>query len=310
MEDQSLAVEKKSIHPFKVHQAILALELGKIDEDLLQYFNSLCQQLAVHRAYCIHVVPEIAHLMDIFQKEAHQIIGGYSFDERVLLALEEEVRNTINCEGLQLSYEIKEGKPMLEIIKAAQERTADLIMIGQRNDTDEHGIFANKLVRHSECNAWVVPQGAACRFDNLLVPIDFSPNSVRAFQTALGIKKQIGEKCNIHCLHIYSLPNLSSFKLNRPWVQFKNIVESNINESFEAFVQTHSQGDTDGIHTYLVEKDLPGTARYIRQFTEDHPTDLLIMGAKGHSKIERLLLGSTTEKLLQINKAVPCLVVK
>ena len=38
--------------------------------------------------------------------------------------------------------------------------------------------------------------------------------------------------------------------------------------------------------------------------------DLVVMGAKGHSKVELLLLGSVTEHFLGINSRVPTLVVK
>lgn len=39
-------------------------------------------------------------------------------------------------------------------------------------------------------------------------------------------------------------------------------------------------------------------------------TDLIIMGGKGHSKMELLLMGSRTERMLNINDSIPTLIVK
>ena len=45
-------------------------------------------------------------------------------------------------------------------------------------------------------------------------------------------------------------------------------------------------------------------------FAKQHNVDLIVTGAKGHSQVELLLLGSVTEKLLAINDSLPTLVVK
>ena len=45
-------------------------------------------------------------------------------------------------------------------------------------------------------------------------------------------------------------------------------------------------------------------------YAYDKKADLIVMGAKGHSQVELLLMGSVTEKVLAVNESIPTLVVK
>lgn len=59
-----------------------------------------------------------------------------------------------------------------------------------------------------------------------------------------------------------------------------------------------------------MKKEKPGISKYILEFGRKEKVDFIIMGAKGHSKVENLLMGSVTEKLLTINDSIPTLVIK
>ncbi len=48
----------------------------------------------------------------------------------------------------------------------------------------------------------------------------------------------------------------------------------------------------------------------IMKYSDENKGDLLVMGARGHSKVHLLLIGSVTEKVLSLTKRTPVLVVK
>ncbi|MEO1589498.1 MAG: universal stress protein, partial [Bacteroidota bacterium] len=48
----------------------------------------------------------------------------------------------------------------------------------------------------------------------------------------------------------------------------------------------------------------------IIRFAENAEADLLIMGVKGRNHLDTFLLGSITEKVLNLNPTIPMLVVK
>jgi nucleotide-binding universal stress UspA family protein len=66
----------------------------------------------------------------------------------------------------------------------------------------------------------------------------------------------------------------------------------------------------DNLDIKLMMQKEPGVAQYILDAVDEANSDLVVMGAKGHSKVELLLLGSVTEKLLALNEHIPTLIVK
>ena len=103
---------------------------------------------------------------------------------------------------------------------------------------------------------------------------------------------------------------MSYYATDRPFEQFKKMIESNIRNAFDVFLSTYIPDDKSNISIALYEKSLPGTARYIMEYAKTNNNDLVVMGAKGHTKVELLLMGSVTESFLQLNNSIPTLVVK
>ena len=60
----------------------------------------------------------------------------------------------------------------------------------------------------------------------------------------------------------------------------------------------------------MICREGAGIAQYIMDYATSEEAGLIVMGAKGHSQVELLLMGSVTEKLLAINESIPTLVVK
>ena len=58
---------------------------------------------------------------------------------------------------------------------------------------------------------------------------------------------------------------------------------------------------------YGKEQDLSTTALHTAR---NYAADLMIVGAHGKTWFDRLMVGSFTEKLLQINKEIPMLIIK
>ena len=64
------------------------------------------------------------------------------------------------------------------------------------------------------------------------------------------------------------------------------------------------------IGTLLFKLKMPHAAQALLKKAHATETGLIVMDAKGHSRLSLLLLGSTTESLLRKNEDVPVLVVK
>jgi nucleotide-binding universal stress UspA family protein len=207
-------------------------------------------------------------------------------------------------------FEVQKGNPLEELLKNADEVMTDLLVIGQKAGTNSHGILARNMARKVATHALIVPEKAQPKLSRILVPIDFSEYSVRALRMALSIQEAMSDEVSVEAVHVYEMPNLSIHKIPKTFEQFKRIVESDRREAFTHFMNTHLKDYQDQVKLHLMEQTGPGIVRFIMNFANENGADLIIMGAKGHSKVERLLLGSVTEKLCSVNDRIPVMVIK
>ncbi|HET9486745.1 MAG TPA: universal stress protein [Chryseosolibacter sp.] len=141
---------------------------------------------------------------------------------------------------------------------------------------------------------------------SLLVPIDFSEQSIHAFRFALDIAKQ--SNGTVHMLHVISLPVLQESPLmpvpdlRRDLVEESRIsAESKFNEIIREFNTRAIR-----IETHTAPGRIPAT---ILDFIEKYKIDLVVMGTKGAAGIKEWMIGSNTEKIVRTSP-VPLIAIK
>jgi nucleotide-binding universal stress UspA family protein len=95
---------------------------------------------------------------------------------------------------------VREGDPATAVIDHARSVRADLIVVGTTlaaSASDRFGRVAEVIARDAPCPTLIVPLLAMQRleelpFRNVLCPVDFSPNSVVAYQRALALTERAG----------------------------------------------------------------------------------------------------------------------
>lgn len=140
----------------------------------------------------------------------------------------------------------------------------------------------------------------------LLVPIDFSAQAEYAAKVAVNIAKLTGSK--IYLLHMLELPtgviDPSSYGtssntptallfLKRAYQKFENFKRLPFFEGVEMEDSVLFHKAYDGIIDESIKNDI----------------DLIVMGSKGTSGLEEMLVGSNTEKVVR-NSDIPVLVIK
>ena len=314
MKDKLLATESTvgvRADKFTVRQALVGLELGDTDQALLSYLANFFRNIPVDRMHFLHVVPEVDFVHALYEKQAEAMTDR----EELKLQIEARMRETVGERGKEmqagvLNYVVRTGSPFREMLHNAEEYEADLVIIGQKAGTRSHGILAKKLARKIRCNALIIPEHAGERLQNILVPVDFSEYSVQALKTAIALRNQLGEHVTITCIHVYHFPNFSSYNISRTPTQFFQMIESDRTGAFRTFLDNYATRYKSVIKTALIKKERPGTAKYIMDYADEHGSDLIIMGSKGHSNMELVMLGSVTESVLQMNDRKPTLILK
>lgn len=296
---------------FKISQALVALDLSDTDDKVLEYIDFLNQEVRIDSIYFLHVVKKANFFTNLFYRDTSALQSQFVLNEDIIKHFIDGVESKLgNLEDINVEYEVREGKPLHEIIDQVTEHHAELVIIGKKPHTESSGLLGNSLARRSPSSVWFVPQHTKKQLRVMLVPVDFSENSGRALQRALDINDARKHPAKIICLHVYDMPDLSYYKINKNFEQLKEIVEGDMNEAFDNFLEKYIPNLKDIVEKQVVERTQLSTAGHIHSLAEEWGTDLLIVGAKGHTPLERLLLGSVTEKLIQLNETIPTLIVR
>lgn len=123
-------------------------------------------------------------------------------------------------------------------------------------------------------------------FDRVVVATDFSEGADQAFRAALQLAKPGGEVTLVHVLP--SLASLTTIGLADvgPLVEAQALAEKDAKARLDDLAKSAGRPVATCIATGSVAGELQRVA-------DDVGADLVTIGAKGHSRMERLLLGST-----------------
>ena len=139
----------------------------------------------------------------------------------------------------------------------------------------------------------------------ILVPIDFSKTSEYAAKMAAKIAKKTS--ASITLIHLIELPSEivdiyygSRFSIPESMLYLRKIKEKILKFKNNFFTE-------DMKVDYFIKLNNPFDG--IRKYADKIDADLIIMGSKGHSKFEEIIIGSNTEKIVRTSK-IPVIVVK
>lgn len=312
IKDPIMTPANKTIPPFAIKQAIVGVELGDSDTTVLRYFDFFARQIPVASAYYLHVLPEAALFDSIIKRDKQSaMMSTHELNAEVMQEMRANLEKNLAAQSVHnVDFDVREGNPLKELLEEAEEINADLLVIGQNNAEGPHGILARNLARKTDCNAFIIPDNSPAQIRHILVPIDFSPMSVKSLQTALALNRQLKSPAAITCVNIYQLPSVAAYRIGKTSEELKETIEHDRLSAFNDFLRSYGVTNQDRVEAELIENVVGDVGTYIFDYARAHQADLIIIGAKGHSTVERLLLGSVTERLLLQNNNIPTLVVK
>ena len=106
------------------------------------------------------------------------------------------------------------------------------------------------------------------------------------------------------------MPSVMAYRLGKTQEALREILELDRRAAMDDFVRNFSPSLIGQVRTELMHDEGKSIAERLLNGAMEHDADLMIMGAKGHSKVELLLMGSVAEGILQIDEHIPLWVVK
>lgn len=193
----------------------------------------------------------------------------------------ESLKKRVSQEGLSCQTTLLHGNdPYRLIVAAAAEKNVDMIIIGRRGRTGLMkvlmGSVTAKVIGQAPCKVLVVPKAARIEYKKLLLATDGSENSIAAASEALGIAKRYGS--NIIAVSVANLDR----ELENAKADVGRLVEIAQKDGMPVEALTPVGNPAD-----IIVETAGGRA-----------VDLIVMGSYGKTGLRKLLLGSTTERVI------------
>ncbi len=193
------------------------------------------------------------------------------------------------------------------IMRAATDHTPDLIVMGTHGRTGISkllmGSTAEKVLRHASCNVMTVRADArvahGAAFRKILVPVDFSDGAGKALAVARDLRTDDTVLCLLHVVEpvppmYYAGDVTSRFEL-----------DGELRARIDTTLRDWS-GDLQQAQPMIAEGN---AAVETARVAHDIEADLVVISTRGLTGIDRLLVGSVTQRVCQI-ATVPVLAVR
>ena len=200
--------------------------------------------------------------------------------------------------GVVANPRVVAGALLAELAREADALAAGLLVCGAKGESViRHfvlGTTALRVLSTTRCPVLVVKQPPHEPYRRLLVPVDFSPSSLRAIRHA----RSIAPGAEVVLLHAFDVP--FEGKLRYASVDDEVIHHYRIVAKQEATQKLQALRDLAGLSalgTRLLVLHGDPTFRIIEQ-EQECDCDLIVVGKHGESVLEELLLGSVTKHVL------------
>ncbi|MEM1220869.1 MAG: universal stress protein [Bacteroidota bacterium] len=291
----------------RLKEVLFALELAQPDRAALAFLSEVFAQIPVQRLSFLHVLPATRYRLGFPESISAEIIEELAVEESVLVEMEGEI--AVRFPSVESTLEVRHGDPLQELIAMAIRRNVDLTVIGQNTGTNRHGILAKNVARQISGDALVIPDRTSAQLSRIVVPIDFSENARRALEKAIQLSVGWPQPIPVSVVNVYELPDASVYKISRQPGHFEKMLRENRLEALDQFLSPYAEFGAN-LEVDLLRKEGLGLAAHILKYTKEQAGDLIVIGAKGHSLVERFFLGSVTEKLVSTNHSCPTWIVK
>jgi nucleotide-binding universal stress UspA family protein len=248
----------------------------------------------------VHVVEPL----EAYQRISHPLTSPYTLDEiaqktgvklQALVASPELAR-------LQVEYEVRKGKPFVELIIASRAWLADLIVVGGASRTEEPflGSTSERILRKAMVPVMVTKKPLSSEAKTFLVPTDFSSCARKAAEEALMLAKYFSARIVFfHVLGSYPSYTIAYAHDLGVSVPISPPSPEEIEPEWEAFL---SGLPLEKVAWEKCTEEGQAATAIVHQ-AKHVQADMIVIGTHGRSGLPHVLLGSVAEKVV---RTAPC----
>ncbi|MBV6287654.1 universal stress protein [Pseudomonas aegrilactucae] len=197
--------------------------------------------------------------------------------------------------AIAAGVQVVPGSVVTEITRVVHDRHSQLLVCGAKGQSLARrllGSTVHKMLSCMPCPLLVVKQAPREAYQRVLVPVDFSPSSLRAIELA----KTLAPQAEIILMHVFEAPFEGSMRFayidQDTLAHYRNVIKKDAVEQLAALSEAAGLADARQI---VVHGD---AAWRIVETEQELECDLIVVGKQGESVLEALLIGSVTKHVL------------
>jgi nucleotide-binding universal stress UspA family protein len=213
-----------------------------------------------------------------------------------------EAQEIADHEDVHILTNMTQGEPYEKIVHVADDENCDLIVMGRRGqhqlERELVGSVTARVIGYTRKDVLVVPEGTKLTRKNILLATDGSRSCEAAVDRAIELAKEKSA----------GLTAISVVYSNDEYLALApGVVQELVGKAKEKLAIIEQKGKEAGIEITTVVKE--GEAfEAITSLAKDNNIDLIVMGSHGRKGLQRLLMGSVTERTIGY-AACPVLVI-
>lgn len=212
----------------------------------------------------------------------------------------ESVKNRAAKEGVDCEIIARQGEdPYKYIVDEAVKHQVSMIIMGRRGRKGLKrlmmGSVTAKVIGHSPCNVLVVPRAARLEFRKILVATDGSKYSNAAASEAVAIAKRCG--ANLIAASVVPYESISPLGIVHSEMQWELVTEESRKAAESNIKNVKEIAEKEDVKIEeLILEGRPYEA--IINAAKENRVDLIVVGSHGRTGLDRLLMGSVTERII------------
>lgn len=291
---------------YKFEKILVALDNSDIDKEIIQSASTIAKLADTKKVKFINVIKDL-NVPASIKKEFPNIIED-ALNERKK-EIERAIDRYYSHDKSKVTVEIKSGQPTKAILKYSASKEVDLIIMGRKSEKDGTAVVIQRLARRAACSLLIIPKGFKRAISKVLVPVDFSENSLDALNQTIDLLKiDKFAKPKFFVQHVYQVPSGYHYT-GKSFEEFAAIMEEHAQKDYGAFMK---KADDHNLHIepiYTLDRNDDVIAA-IYKTAKKIKAGAIIIGAKGRTAAASLFIGSSTEKLVQMDTQIPLLIVR
>ncbi|GAB2486804.1 MAG: universal stress protein [Cytophagales bacterium] len=291
---------------YLIKKMIVCLDQTPLDQTLIEHAAFIAKVNQTKKIYFTNVIKNLSIPKEILEEFPNLVENMVNERKEAMEKLVEE--HFPKLKGISISYVVKEGNLSKKILKLAEEKSVDMILIGRKVDLPGTGVASQRLARRASCSLLIVPEGSKPKINRLLVPSDFSEYSKDALEEAIMIVEKHGGNAEIICQNVFSVPTGYHFT-GKSYEEFTEIMRMHAEINYKKFIRKIDTKGLKIIPIYTKDDDDDPVQEIVNMALEQN-VDGIIIGAKGRTAATALFIGSMAERLIQYNDSLPLLVTR